>query len=467
MFALGICAYSGLQSSSIALLWRVERDGAKRLLVPFFSAGAPILKSYDLVSWEYIGRSVPGLPPTSRFCLISGRPIAYGQGVWASTLKYRESNGLFYFYSAIRGPDKTYVYTTKSPTDIWTAHPPIERFYYDLGLLIDDDDTMYIAYGIKTIEVAQLSLDGLTEVTSKAMVHVSDGYLEGARMYKINGAYYIWLTKSFWAFFTGMRCPIGGSGSPHQGGLVDTPDGKWYYMAFSDAYPAGRIALSAPVVFDAEGWPKVVADYPDAQGQYNFTQPSLEPCWEWNHSPDNSKWAHKDGQLVLRTGTVTHSLHLATNTLTLRTVGPGSMATFCIDALQMRDGDRADVAMFRDESAYIGIHKDADNLTLVYLHGAKVIKAQTPLANHRVWLRTKVDLRAAHADEYASEMRYATFEYNYDDTTFKKLGLPYQLTKSTAGYVGYRFGLFNFATQALGGEIRVSHCDLEPWDLSE
>jgi beta-xylosidase len=132
-----------------------------------FSPGAPILKSDDLVNWEYAGHSVPELLPSSRFSLDGKRPTAYGKGVWASTLKYRDSNGLFYFYSAIQGTDKTYVYTAKSPGDVWTVHPPIERFYYDLGLLIDDDDTMYIAHGTKTIQVSQLSPDGLTEVTSK------------------------------------------------------------------------------------------------------------------------------------------------------------------------------------------------------------------------------------------------------------------------------------------------------------
>jgi beta-xylosidase len=132
-----------------------------------FSPGAPILESCDLVNWKYIGHSVPELPPGPRFSLDGSRPVAYGKGVWASTLKYRESNGLFYFYTAIQGTDQTYIYTAEAPGSVWTAHPPIERFYYDLGLLIDDDDIMYIAYGTKTIEVAQLSADGMKEVTSK------------------------------------------------------------------------------------------------------------------------------------------------------------------------------------------------------------------------------------------------------------------------------------------------------------
>lgn len=132
-----------------------------------FSPGAPILKSHDLINWEYVGHSVPELLPYERFSLDGKRPSAYCKGVWASTLKYRESNGLYYFYTSLQGTDKTYVSTAKSPSDVWTVHPPIERFYYDLGLLIDDDDTMYIAYGTKTVEVAQLSSDGLSEITSK------------------------------------------------------------------------------------------------------------------------------------------------------------------------------------------------------------------------------------------------------------------------------------------------------------
>ncbi|KAL5334615.1 glycosyl hydrolase [Aspergillus crustosus] len=495
-----------------------------------FSPGAPVLQSPDLINWSYIGHSVPSLPPHSRFSLDGKRPTAYGKGVWASTMKYRESNGLFYFYTAIQGTDETYVYTATSPDGVWTAHPPIDRFYYDLGLLVDDDDAMYIAYGTKTIEVAQLSADGLREVSNR-VVYASDDYLEGARMYKIHGAYYIWLTKC-WDTQTvlkstagpfgpyeardviaGMRSPVPGSGPPHQGGLVDTPDGQWYYMAFTDAYPTGRIPVLAPVEFDSEGWPKVIADYATAKGdwllkyphphapspsekhstsfrRYEFTKPTLMPSWEWNHNPDNSKWTIQDGRLILRTGTVTESLHLATNTLTLRTTGPGSIATFCIDVSAIADGDRAGVSLFRDESAYIGIHKTGATLNLVYVEGAKVgpinvpvgwlngrpvaldwecisngsVKAQTTLTAHKVWLRVKADLRAAHWGGYENEARHATFEYSYDGSKFEQLGPVCELTKSTAGYVGYRFGLFNFATLALGGEIRVSHCDLEAWE---
>lgn len=84
-----------------------------------------------------------------------------------------------------------------------------------------------------------------------------------------------------------------------------------------------------------------------------------------------------------------------------------------------------------------------------------------------MWLRVKADGRAACDGEWKEKARRATFEYSYDGTAFSQLGPTYTLTRSVMGYVGYRFGLFNFATQALGGELRVNHCDMEIWDLSE
>ncbi len=91
------------------------------------------------------------------------------------------------------------------------------------------------------------------------------GYLEGSRFYKRNGIYYILAThpstneyvlKSSSPFGTytikalvlAITPPVTG-GNPHQGGLIDTPAGNWYYMAFEDNYPGGRIPIIAPVTW--------------------------------------------------------------------------------------------------------------------------------------------------------------------------------------------------------------------------
>lgn len=135
-----------------------------------YSPGAPVLKSYDLTTWELIGHSVPELPG-DEFFLNGSDTGAYVQGIYASTLGYRKSNNLFYWYGCMRG--KTHIYTASNPEGPWTHHTPIDKCYYDLGLLVDDDDTMYIAYGAVDIHVAELSTDGLSEVRNEVCLLTS------------------------------------------------------------------------------------------------------------------------------------------------------------------------------------------------------------------------------------------------------------------------------------------------------
>src|SRR5690606_25473911 len=124
-----------------------------------YSPGAPILRSYNLVDWEYAGHSVPRLDfDSSAYDLDGGR--AYVKGIWASTLNYRPSNGTFYWIGCVEF-NRTYVYTATSVEGPWTKRSRINNCYYDAGLLIDTDDTMYVAYGNGTISVAQLTPDGL------------------------------------------------------------------------------------------------------------------------------------------------------------------------------------------------------------------------------------------------------------------------------------------------------------------
>ena len=56
-----------------------------------YSPGAPILRSYDLVHWEYAGHSVPNLDFDSNAYNLSGGR-AYIKGIWASAFNYRPSN---------------------------------------------------------------------------------------------------------------------------------------------------------------------------------------------------------------------------------------------------------------------------------------------------------------------------------------------------------------------------------------
>lgn len=132
-----------------------------------FSPGAPVLESKNLVDWTYIGHSVPELAFGDRFYLNGQHTGAYVKGVWASSMRYRESNKTFYWYGAIQGTEKTFIFTAQDPKHPWNLLGSIDKFYYDLGLLIDHDDTFYLAYGTKDIYVAQLSPDGTRETSNR------------------------------------------------------------------------------------------------------------------------------------------------------------------------------------------------------------------------------------------------------------------------------------------------------------
>ncbi len=467
-----------------------------------YSPGAPILRSYDLVNWEYIGHSVPVLDYNASYNLSGSR--AYVNGIWASSLRYRASNKTFYWIGCMHGSGGGYVYTATSIEGPWTKHSS-QGCYYDVGLLIDDDDTMYVAYGNSTLSVAQLGRDGFTQVRSQNVFNspADVGALEGSRFYKINGNYYIFTTQYANGEYVlrstsgpfgpytlqkfAVKLPFAGTSagagaSPHQGGIVQTQNGDWYYMAFNDSYPAGRIPVLAPMTW-TNGWPSVTlvngawgASYPFPNlpcgaglvkpliGTDTFSQATLGHQWEWNHNPDNTKWSAGAG-LTLQTATVTDDLYAARNTLTRRTVGPTSTATIELDYGAMRDGDMAGLALLRDASAWIGIKRSGgankvamvNNLTLnsswaTATKGTEVASAN--VSGGKIWLRIVADIRTSAGGGQGR------FFYSTDGSQFTQLGSAFTMKKEWQFFTGYRFGIFNYATQALGGSVKVSSFQL-------
>ncbi len=461
-----------------------------------YSPGAPILRSWDLVNWEYAGHAVPVLDFSDKYNLVGGQ--AYIKGTWASTMRYRESDQTFYWLGCIEF-GRTYVYTAPAVEGPWEKHPAINNCYYDAGLLIDDDDTIYVSYGNTDISVAQLSADGTSQVRAEQVYSSSNMTIEGSHFYKHDGDYFIIVTRpadgqfvlrssepfgeyTIRTLIDRNSAPIQGAGVPHQGSFVETQNGDWYYLAFVDAYPGGRIPVLAPLTWDSEGWPVVelVNDgwaasypYPDVPrppqqtkpytGTDSFEGPSLGHEWEWNHNPDDTKWS-ANGGLTLQTATVTDDLYAARNTLTHRILGPQSAGTIELDISGMADGDVAGLALLRHFSAWVGIKKSGDSATVVMVDGLSMdgswnttstgteVESQ-PLSGDTVWLRLDVDIRPGSG-------RQGSFSFSTDGTSFTPIGRAYTMNTSWEFFMGYRFGIFNYATRALGGAVTVRSFDL-------
>lgn len=465
-----------------------------------YSPGAPILRSWDLVNWEPVGHSIPRLNFGAGYDLPPTGERSYRGGTWASSLRYRKSDKTWYWIGCVNFW-QTWVFTASSPEGPWSSRADFgqNNCFYDNGILIDDDDTMYVVYGNGQVKVSQLAADGLSVVKTQDVFNatvVAVDTVEGNRMYKINGTYYvlndrpggttfIWKSKSPWGPYEvkelvkDITSPLEGGSSPHQGSLIQTADGKWYFMSFTWAYPSGRLPVLAPITWGADGFPVFVKGdnggwgktYPlplpkkavkPLTGTYRFEGPSLGPTFEWNHNPDTTKFSVNQG-LTLQTASNTTDLYSARNTLTHRVFGEYPVGTIELDFTSMADGDRSGLAAFRDRSAYIGIHREgtkysivaAQNMTIDEFNGTTidpghvVDTARVREGVRKIWLRTTMDARP-------NGSRDANFFYSYDGTKFVQLGTTYELYNGWAFFLGYRFGIFNFATKGLGGSVKVT-----------
>jgi beta-xylosidase len=470
-----------------------------------YSPGAPLLRSEDLVNWEVIGHSIPRLNFGDGYDLKNGER-QYRGGTWASTLRYRESNELWYWIGCTNFY-VTHIFTASAPEGPWeklTDFPG--TCWYDMGLLVDDDDTLYTVSGNPEVSISQLSADANEIVRTEVVLRGSDvgiESIEGNRLYKINGLYYIlnddpsaattyiWKAENVWGPWehkilnSGITPPLEGGNSPNQGSLIETSNGDWYFMSFTWAYPAGRMPVLAPIVWGEDGFPEFVegdnggwgSSYPlplpevptpSWTGTYTFEGPTLPPKFEWNHNPDNEKITIDNG-LTLSTSSVTDDIFQARNTLTHRLHGEFPSATVEIDFTNAADGDRFGFAAFRDQTSYIGIHRVGDVYTITALHGAIIDEVEsTPVspgeivatavfpadAEKKIWFRQELDARVTGT-------RDANFFYSLDGEEFTQLGGTYTLYSGWLWFMAYRFGIFNFATTALGGSITVNSLTVE------
>ncbi|KAF9269374.1 glycosyl hydrolase/xylanase [Marasmius fiardii PR-910] len=457
-----------------------------------YSPGAPILHSFDLAHWEHIGHAVPSLDFGSTDYDLSGNR-AYVRGIWASTFRQRPKNNDFLWLGCIDFT-RTYVYRATQMAGPWSQYSVINNCYYDAGMLVDDDGTIYVAYGNTQISVAQLSSDGKSQVKAQQVYSSTVGTIEGSRMYKRNGVYYILVTGppskeyvlkstsgpfgpyTIKSLVLDLPSPING-GSPHQGGIVDTPNGDWFYIAFSDAYPGGRMPVIAPITWGSDGYPAVtlangrwgtsyttnLANQPLSMFQGIDTFQSLGPRWEWNHNPDNNGWQINNG-LVLRTVTVTDDLYSARNTLTTRIWGPQSTGTILLDLANMTDGDQAGLSIFRDTSAWIGVKRSGSTKQIIMVNGLtmggssssppwKTTSTGSTVATFNI-SANQLYLRAT-ADIAPGGSNLASFSFSTDEKTFTNLGNTLKMNTDWTYFMGYRWAIFNFATKATGGSVTV------------
>jgi beta-xylosidase len=236
--------------------------------------GLPIMKSMDLVNWQMVGYAYDILEDSEDLTLQGGKNV-YGQGSWASSLRYH--NSTFYVSTFSNNTGKTHVYTTKDIDKGPWSESTFRRFH-DHSLFFEDDGRVYMTHGSGDIRLTELTADalaikpgGIDQVIIKDASLVAGSNVglraEGSHIYKINGKYYIFLIT--WPR-GGMRTELvfrsDNLTGPYegrvalsdrgiaQGGIVQTSKGDWYAMLFRDYGAVGRIPYLVTVTWK-DGWP--------------------------------------------------------------------------------------------------------------------------------------------------------------------------------------------------------------------
>lgn len=462
--------------------------------------GAPVMRSKDLVNWETVSYLFDELHETPKYDMEEG--TVYGRGQWATSIRYHD--GKFYaLFSPNDVPYRSFIYTTDDPAKGWTLHSRMKHFH-DCSLFFDDDGRAYAFYGTGQVTELEPDLSGVKEGGLNITLPVRDeeekGLLEGSRMLKHDGKYYLlmisWPNGGKRRQLCYRADKIDGpyekkvilcdnfAGFPYvgQGTIVDDAEGNWYGVIFQDRGGVGRVLTLSPCRW-IDGWPMLgdengrvpeVMEVPVKGGPViplvvsdEFDGDKLKMEWQWNHNPVDEAWTLKEhkGFLRLKTNKIVQNLYEARNTLTQRMEGPECSGRIGLDVKGMKDGDRAGFAAFNGHSGILTVEKDGKDLFLVMteevvsltdkekkvtgVERKECARVKLPRTKN-VYLRIDADFRL--------KRDIAVFYYSLDGEEWTKIGSDFKMRFDFRKlFMGTKFGIFNYATKTGGGYVDVDY----------
>ncbi|WP_259013876.1 glycoside hydrolase family 43 protein [Emticicia fluvialis] len=451
------------------------------------SPGVPLMKSTDLVNWQMMGYVYDTLANIPALNLTDGKGT-YGRGSWASCIRYHQ--GIYYVTTFAQTTGKTHIYSTRNIEKGPWKEVSFTPSLHDHSLFFDDNGRVYMVYGNGKLSIIELNADvsglkkgGINQtLIENANAPAGDKIMlgaEGSQLFKVNGKYYlfniVWPRGGMRTVLVHRADTITGPWEGRvalqdlgvaQGGMIDTPDGRWFAYLFRDFGGVGRIPYLVPVKWE-DGWPVLgengkvseTLDLPAGKGlipgivhsdefKRKKGEPALPLVWQWNHNPDNTLWSVTDrkGFLRLKTGRLDTSFVLARNTLTQRTVGPESSGSTLLDVSNLKEGDFAGLGLLQKNYGQVGVKATSEGKLLVMISantGKPVEIERIPLTRSTVYLKAECNFR--------DRKDTALFYYSLDGKTWQRIGEPLKMPYTIPHFMGYRFGLFNYATKQTGG----------------
>jgi beta-xylosidase len=443
--------------------------------------GLPILHSKDLVNWQIIGHAIQRQFPLAHF-----DKVQHGNGCWAPSIRYH--NDSFYIYYP--DPDfGIYVIKAKQAAGPWSLPVMVKegKGLIDPCPLWDDDGKVYLIHawagsraGIKSILTLNRMNAGGTSVTDEGVLvfdgHPSQPTLEGPKLYKRNGWYYIFApaggVSTGWQLVLRSKNIYGpyeekivmdqgttAVNGPHQGAWVELPSGSHWFLHFQDKGAYGRVVHLQPMQWvnnwpvigidkegDGKGEPVLIYKKPIA-GQAltapatsdEFNGMSLGLQWQWQANP-KSTWmmaAPNRGVLRLFSAQLPDSFHNywdVPNLLLQKFPADSFTVTtkFRFIPNEKLKGERTGLIIMGssyasisvvNQQVIVAICKDADK------GAAEVQQVLTTLIDDSCWFRVQVSPGAV-----------CRFSYSKNGVDFVNAGEPF--TAVPGRWVGAKVGIF-------------------------
>lgn len=442
--------------------------------------GLPLLHSKDLVNWKVVNYCVDRIPE------FRYRNPIHGCGVWAPSIRYHD--GLFYVCFPM--PDEgIYMTTAKDPFGKWSKPVNIRpgAGWIDPCPFWDEDGKAYLVAGVAKSRIGYKSVLNIVEMQPDGMgligdeVKIFDGNendqvtIEGPKMYKRNGWYYVFApaggVKTGWQTILRSKSPWGPYeykvvlrqgdspvNGPHQGAWVDTVTGEDWFIHFQDVYAAGRICHLQPMHWEND-WPVIGVnkpgnDYGEPVMEYKkpdigktaeeladkekypvcepdtddeFTAEKLGMQWQWNANPDadwaefavNAKGEKSGEETYIRLNAVAASplrpIGDYRNLLLQKWPAPEFTCVTKMNFAGLKDGDFAGIVSLGMKYSAMGIEKKTDRYILKMVTAEQHFDCDVPYTDENVTLvplETEVDDFDIQNDIY---FRYTVKCTGYED----------------------------------------------------
>lgn len=451
----------------------------------------PILHSKDLVNWKLINHAIQNFDD-SMFDIPQ-----HGNGVWAPSIRYHERSFYIYWGDPDRG---IFMVKTKNPYSEWDAPVLVKKAYGNIDAcpLWDDDGKVYMVHafahsraGVNSLlQVNELSEDG-TRILDKGRI-VFDGHdsyptIEGPKLYKRNGYYYIfapaggvptgWQTilrsKNIYGPYEDKIVLEQGStqiNGPHQGGWVELTNGENWFIHFQDRDAYGRIAHLNPVHW-VDDWPLMGEDYdgngigepvteyrkPDVGKIYPVESPqtsdefSVEPIglqWQWQANHRNNWWSLTENPGHLRLFSMKKSsdfnnLFMIPNMLLQKFPAETFKVTTKIKPHFNKNGEHAGLIVMGLDYACLRIsHMDEDyHLEYAKCVGAdknnkEIVENQVAINEGTIYLRVIIKSEAK-----------CQFSYSTDGEKYIIIGSEFKAREGK--WIGAKVGLYGLAPESM------------------